>query len=612
MAAVAATIYRVQEPRRQEMTVAWRLYSNQPIIGLSPRTYNTRTPGVRYNAQGLNLAHACTDAYTSLITKDEPRSWFDVVGGDRQLKKRAKQMQSFIDGVNAETNRSQLRLRTVRDTGIFGQGITKICRSNEFAKPRIQLWRRNPWQILVDEQEAAEGNPANIYEMMWIDKRVLMAMYPKLAAEIRSASSSAYMDTPSGSYTDTNFLDFAVVVEGWHRPRVAGPAGTNDGRRSLIVGQLVLEDEPYTWHRFPFEWNYRDVPVQGLYGQGIPNEIAPVQLEINRVMRTISQSQRLAVGHWFIEQGSDVNTNAINDIVASIVRYSGTKPEYIQYPPVSQDVYQYLWMLWQKGFESLGISQMAAMAMKPPGLNASVAIDTYADVQSDRYKPAYKLYQEWDKRVTEQILHLGRELSEEDPDFEVTNKTTKSMMATVRLADVLLKDDEFNLRIKEINQLGDDVPEKLQTVSDFTSAGLFDPDDGKRMLLEDGGMPDLVGYESLEAAAYNFVEMCADAAIEDAKYIQPNVYLAGPDGTMKLPISRMRKFYLKASCDGVPDENLKLLRQWMEEAANIMPPPPPPPPPPGAPAPGAPHPGGPLALAKNMAPPPPPPMAGAA
>lgn len=603
---VASTLWRVQEPLRHAWLTAWRLYTNQPIQGLGPKGYKIRSHG-RYNAQGLNLCRAVTDSYVALITKDRPRSFFDVVGADRKLKTKAKHLQSFIDGISYETRLEEKQLTIVRDTAIFGEGIVKIFRSDECGSPRVAIERRKPWCILVDEQEAASGWDScdNIYEIEYVDRLALMARFPEFADRIRLASSSSYLEAPGDTQTDTNFQDTCVTVEAWHKPRIAGPDGSRDGRHTLIVGSLVLADEEWDVRRFPLEFCYMNTPIQGVYESGIPNEIAPQQFEINRIMRTISKSQRLSVGHWMVETNSDVDTNAIDDIVASIVRYSGVMPEYVVHPGVTEDVYAYLWQIWAKGFEVKGLSQLASMAQVPQTLKSSVAIETYADVGSDRQRVCYREYQNWNLRVTEQILHVAREISEEDPSFEVKSTSSKSMMKTVRAADVLLKDEEFNLKIREVNALGEDVSSKLQTVSDLTSAGLIDGDSGKRMLIEDGGVPDLQEYESLEASSYNFVEFCVDKAIDDDEYVKPNIFV----DDLSLCVQRMRKFYLKAQMDGVEDTKLKLLRQWMTEAADLKTAmtPPAPPPMPGAP-PGLPKPGGPLALAGHMAPPPAPPM----
>ena len=604
LANVASTIYRVQEPLRQAWTVAWRLYTNQPIMGLGPKTYKMRVPGPRYNAQGLNLVKAVQDSWHAQITKDEPRTWFDVVGGDRRLKRRAKQMQSFMDGVATSSGWRQVRPLVMRDCGLFGEGISKTFRDDSVdGKPQIKVERRNPWFLLCDEQEAVNGTPANMYEIMWVDRNVLMEEYPELAGQIREATSTTYMEAAAETYSDTNFLDFVVVVEAWHLPRISGKDGTLDGRRTMIVGDLVLEDELYTWHRFPFDWCYRAKPVQGVYDQGIPGELAPQQLEINRIMRCISQSQRLACGHWLVPNQAEIDTSAINNVIASVIRHeAGFPPEFKVFQAVSEEVYQYLWAIWAKGFESQGVSQMAAMAQMPVGLKSSVAIDTYADVSSARFAPQYKEYQDWNKRVAEQIIHLAREITDEYPGFETKATGSRATVKTIRAAEVLLKDEEFNLEIKEVNQLGADVPAKMETVADLTSAGLVSQDDGKRMMIEDGGLPDLTEYESLEASSYNFVAYCADKAIDDDEYIQPNLFVDDP----QLCIQRMRKLYLKAQMDDVPDESLRLLRQWMEEMANMASAnaPPAPPQPGMAAGPSMPKPGGPLGPAQTMGAPP--------
>ncbi len=569
---IVATLYRVQEPLRTFMTVAWRLYTNQPIIGLSPRNYRTRTPGMRSNAPGLNLVKAVTDSYVSLITHDRPKTFFDVAGGDWDLHRKAHHLQIYMDGISYETDFQHTAGDVVRDSAIFGQGVSRTYADYTNEKdPKIRIERVFPWEILCDDSEAVYGKPSCIYQYRYVDRKVLMTLHPDKITEIRLANSSAFVDAPGSTYTDGTFIDQVVVIEGWHLPTVPGTfeeGGTMDGRHTTIVGNCILDDEEYLWDRFPFEFCYRQTPVQGIWGIGIPSELAPTQLEINRLMRTINQSQRLAVGHWLVEQNANVDTNAINNVVASIIRYTGNAPSYVSYPAVQADVYNYLWTLWGKGFEVIGVSELAAMSQIPANIKSGKAMDTYEDVQSNRFKPAYREYERFVLKITEQVMHWSREIQENYPDFEVKTPSSRSMMKTVKWADVGLHDNEFTLKLKPANMLGDDVAERFQNVADMQEQGMIDPITAKRMMLEDGGLPDVEGYESLEAASYNLTMYALTQIADHGKYVIP-------DGMMDIGLSAKiaQMFYLKCKLCGLEEKRLRMIREWMEDLASKAPPP---------------------------------------
>jgi hypothetical protein len=275
------------------------------------------------------------------------------------------------------------------------------------------------------------------------------------------------------------------------------------------------------------------------------------------------------------ERNADVDTNAINNVVASIIRYTGNPPTYVSFQAVSQEVYSYLWALWAKGFESTGVSEMAAMSQVPQGIKSGKAIDTYADVQSDRFKPAYRNYEHWFIRITEQVIHWAREIMETYPDFEVKAPGSKTMMKTVKWADVHLKDEEFQLKLKPANMLGDDVAERFQMVEDMVGAGFIDPITAKRLMVENG-IPDIEGEISLEMAAFNLTMCCATDIADHGIYSPPDAMLADQ---IPLMINVVRMFYLKAvQCKLAPDR-LRMLREWMQQAASLVPPPLPPVPP---------------------------------
>lgn len=583
-------LWRNLEPTRMSMIRAARLYGNLPILGLSPRLYRQKQLTIRNRRIALNVIKSTVDTYVSILTKDRPKVTFLTSGGDWSLQRKAKLLEKFIDGQFYETDLHITAQAVSRDSALFGIGLVKVYSEETRKGPKICIERVLPWELLVDDQDASYGEPRCMYHVKFMDRRALMVKYPEHREELMMASTPMFDETGTNYQDQNDSIDLCAVVEAW-----ALPLGNDEeGRHVIACGNVTLVDEPYTDEFFPFEVLYRQKPIQGIWGQSLADELEAIQVEIARILMNIQRSQMLAVGHWLVENNAKINTNAINDVVASIIRYSGMKPEYVAYQPVSNDVYSHLDRLWQRAFEVVGISQMTAQSQKPAGLNSGKAMLVYADVQSQRFQPCYREYQHWYLNLAHQIIHQARKISDSHPDFAV-KATGKSMITAVKWADCCLDDEEYSLQLKPTNALADDPAAKLQIVQDMINAGMINPDDGRRLL----DMPDLEQLNSLENAAYDVVMMSVERMIDEGEYFGPEPYM-GPE-YLQQAIHIVQMQYLKARLNFVPEDRLALLRRWMDEAADKLAPPAPPPEatapglPPGAPPPGPPGapPGGP-------------------
>jgi hypothetical protein len=576
---VTTRLWRDLEPMREMMLTAARLYGNLPTLGLSPRLYRQRQTGANRRRLSLNVIKSVVDTYTALICKDQPKMSFVTNGGDWSLQRRAKLLEKFVDGVNYEQELHMQAQQVVRDSALFGIGFVKLyADEDDEDDPHVAMERVLPWELLVDDQEACHGKPQSLHQVKFVDKRALMQEYPDHAADIMAAGAGTFMDFGEG-FDGVNIVEWVAVIESWHLARTAK---SGDGRHCISVGQALLEDDEWTERKFPFESLYRQRPLQGMWGQSLADELAPLQVEIARLLQLIQRSQMTAVGHWLVEENARINTNAINDVVGSIIRYTGAQPEFKAFQPVSNDVYAHLDRLWQRAFEVVGISPMAAQSQKPAGLNSGRAMLVYADVQSQRFQPSYREYQEFYRRMALQSIHLARQIDERHPGYRV--KTTgKSMMKTVAWADANLKDEEFELKLLPTNKLADEPSARLEIVQGMMNSGMISPEDGRRLL----EMPDLEAFESYENASYDNIMRAAEEICENGRYYGPEPYMNLADA-----IKRMQMCYLKARLDNVPEDRLELMRRWIDEAVALAQPPAPPPQlPPGGdqpPGPGAP------------------------
>lgn len=558
---IAARIWRDQQPTRDAMLRAARMYGNLPMMGLSPKLYRQRTL-TRGRRLSLNIIKAVVNTYTAMVTKDQPKVSFVTSGGDDELQRRAKKLEKFVDGTAYDQSLKAQSYQIVRDSALFPFGVIKFYKDHSGKKPRVGMQRTLPWEWLFDDQEAADGKPPNGYHLKFCDRRAFADMVrrgafgqkpnPELAAKIEQGGTTGFDDIGE-SFDQVNLVEWCAVVEAWHLP----PDFETPGRHAIaVVGvdEPVL-DEKYTWHRFPCELLYRERPIQGVHGESLAEELAPIQVEVSRLLMLIQRAQMYVVGHWVVEENSRINTNAIDDVTASIIKYAGTPPKYEAPQTVAGDVYTHLDRLWNRAFEVIGVSQMTAMGEKPAGLNSGKAIETYADVSSVRFKPNYAEFQDWHLRIAQQEIHWAAEIAEEHPEFEV--RAPGKMMETVRWGEVHLREEEYVLQMYPTNKLADDPSARLSQVQDMLNAGMLSPEDGRRLL----DMPDIEAINSYESASYDNTMEAARRIIEDGDYF-------GPVSQMNLEdsIKRMQQVYLKARFDSVNPERLDLLERWIQEA----------------------------------------------
>jgi hypothetical protein len=489
----------------------------------------------------------------------------------------------------------------------YGTAICKIADERP-RRTHICIERVLPWELLCNPDDALYGRPQCLYQVRRADRLVVQETWPEFADKLAHGGQDFASTNMKEAIFSADQTDVVMIVEAWRLPQ--GDYG--GGRHTIVCGDVTLLDEEWDRQSFPFEFLYRQQPGEGIWGMSLSQELSGIQLAINKLARDIQRAQNLVVGHYLIENSTEINTGSINDRIGGFIRYRGTKPEYYAPPPVSDQNINYMGQLWQRGFETIGISQQTAQSQKPPGLDSGKALMVYADIQSQRFKPSYEEYQHFFLRLGRQIIETARGM---DESFYV-KAAGKQTMSVVSWADAGgLDDSEFALKLYPTNALADDPSARFQQVQNLMSANLIDPKAGRRLL----DMPDLEEFSSYENASYNLTMKIMGQILDGKEYIGPEPYMDLAEG-----IKLMQLGYLKGRLEDVPEDRLQLISTWISQAEGLLNPQPEAPPPvaPGMPqqpgeltppgmtpgpegplptAQGIP-PGGPLAPAKHMAP----------
>lgn len=563
------TIDSRQEYRRIRNIRHARLYNNQEILGqfnsIYAGTYDTSPSNL-----SLNICASIVDTLASKIAKQKTRPYFLTEEGQWKLQNKAKKLQKFVDGQFNAMGHYETKQKTFIHAGIFGTGATKfytqdgeVCSENSIID-----------EIVVDDAEAMYGKPRSLYQKRYVDRDILIDMFPKHEAHIKGAGSGIPLGLDVRSTSD-----LVLVVEAWH---LKSSKDAKDGRHSMVIDNCTLECSPWKHPWFPFtEYRYKD-SITGWWGIGCIESLVPIQLEINRTLKSIQQAHRLtAIPRVWIEKMAGVNKAHLTNQIGSIGTYTGTPPLFDRGTAMPSEIYGFLENLWNKGFAQEGVSQMSAASQKPAGLNSGVALREYQDVESDRFQLQGQRYEQSFLADSEKVIAMTKELSE--------NGTKVSVMLggyanaeRIEWSEVDMDADKYVLKAFPASILPTTPAGKLQTIQEMMQSALIDKDTAMTLL----DFPDLKDAMNVTTANQQLVKKQVDRMLnEDGKYDGPEPYFG-----LQWAKNFTQLSYLRAKMDGAPDDRLEMLRTYMSDcdalmgsAAQAMAPPPQPGAQPGAP-----------------------------
>lgn len=547
---IGATVDLLQKAQSERQShYLWYslLYGNTSLSGWANRG-RYRTVATRKRLVSFNVVKSCVDTVTSRMAKSKPKPEFITSGGDYRQQRKAKKLNKFMDGLFSQNAYQGLANMVFRDACVLGTGVIHVFP----LEGKVKYERVLCTEILIDEQEARDGNPRQLHWLRPVDRDVLKDLYPEKASEIDRLDDEA---SPSGV---EKVSDNVLVRSSWHLP--SGP-DAEDGLHVVTVGDVVLYSEPWTKESFPFaffRWNRR---MDDFWGQGLAEDLAGIQLEINDIYEAVQRSFRLAgTFKLFAKKGSQVDVDHFREAFGSVIWYTDTKPEYVLPQIVPPEMYRQLNELIQKAYEQSGVSQMNATSQKPGGDLSGVALRTLNDVQSDRFASVQMAHEQLCLDVTRLSLAAIEDL-EESGESVTVRATDRKKMNVIRWKDVRLDSDDYTLRCEAISSLPDSNAGKLQTIQELMRAGLISPATGRRLL----DFADLEKFEGQAAASEDALQQAFDMIVEEGKYTPPEPYDDLVTGRTKA-----LECYQLGKVQALEEDKMELLRRWIDAAGALQ------------------------------------------
>ncbi len=552
---VVKAIRQNQEGRKVADLLHASLYGNQPMLGFGLGAASRRSV-LGSSKLALNVVRNMTGAVTSKVAaKNKPKPTFITEEGNNELREKAEKLEKFVGGVFYESGVYAQLARCFRDACVWGTGILKVYETDE----RVEVMRVRQPELVVDEDEARDGEPRNLYERRYYDTLVLAEQWASgdavLAESIERAS--GIRDTDDIEYSYRSTASQVLVTEAWH----LGEGKGKKGRHVICIDGATLLDEPWDGP-FPFAVMRWSEPLEGFFGVGLSEELMGVQAEINKLLQQIQRGHHLIAGHWLVEHGSKVVTSAINNDLASIVKYTGTKPDYHAPQIVSPEIYNHLWQLYAKAFEIAGISQLNATGQKPAGLDSGAAQRAYQDIQTERFLEVGQAYEEFVVEAARQVVRCAKRVGGK---YRV-RAVDKNSLRFIDWSEIDLDEDLYVIRVYPTSMLPSTPAGRLAWAEDMIKSGVIPPED----VLDVIDFPDTEAYAKRRNAPRRLIERNITHMLRTGKFISPE-----PMDNHQLAMRIVNEAYHEARLDGVPEDKLELLRRYMADTADFMKAPPP-------------------------------------
>lgn len=536
--------------RREKNLLCLRLYANLDIQGLGPFAYvRTNTEALPENRVKMNLIASCIDTAAAKISKMKPKITFLTSGGDFSLREKARKLQKFILGTFYSNKVHELHQGMFKDSLIFDIGAIKhFIQGKKIVSERVL-----PTEIYVDTADAMYGKPSQMFHVKFVSKEALAKEYPDDRAAI--FESACQLDSEQNLRALDEEDDFVIVMEAWR----LGPNGKKNGLHTICTNKVMLHKEKYKYDYFPFTFDRWTPPSIGFYGQSLAERLIGNQIEINKMLRVIQRAFHLGSAFKvFLEYGSKVSREHINNDVGSIVYFSGQAPTYYTPQTVHPEYFEHLRWLIQSCYDEVGISQLSASSKIPIGMDggSGKALREYNDLESERFVLQAQEYESSFLTTARIYIDLAREIG----DYE-TVAESKRFIESINWEDIALENNEFLMQMFPTSMLPQTPAGRLAYVRELLQDGMIDQSFALSLL----EFPDIEGYTSLKTAPLDDILDTLERVLYHGEYLTPE-----PFQNLELGVEIFQMAYLRARKDKAPDERLEDMRRWIEQAQAML------------------------------------------
>ena len=470
---------------------------------------------VSNNMFTFNIIRACANSAHNKIAKIKPKVTFLTKDADTSTTEIAKRMDSYIFSTYKQSKAYKEGSKAVLDCLISGLGICKIYKQ----KGKVEIKKISSNDFFMDHPYKGYSIPTECGEKKTYSSRELIEMFPTKADKIEEM------------HGDKENISVVEMYKAY--------------KKKIIFTDKVLLDYSDWKYSLPYSFLKWTEATEGVIGISLAKELIAIQKVMTYILEKTLMSLRLfAVPKVLLEQGSNPTEKEIGNLVAEIIEYNkgSEKPTWLTPPAMNQQVLNILLMLWEKGFEVTGLSQLQAHGQLPQGLKAAsgAALRTYNQIESERFQLFRTDYEDFYINIAEKIIEM---------DDGLKNKFTKKEVEMVK--------DHVN--IFSSNILPETPAGRQALVSEMFNSNLITR--SQALMLIDS--PDTNKLLSSEAKRVQAIEILLEKSIKSKKLTDPLVIrVLG----IEVFLDKARKLFAQIVVEeGEDSEKLTVLSEMIDE-----------------------------------------------
>lgn len=498
-----------------------------------------------------NVCKMCVDSIASKIAMNKVRPEIITSGGSPDKQEKAAMMTSYMDYLYKKLKVDEKMELQFRDKCIYGTSCVKAS----IVDDEIVLDNVRIRDLRFDAMECMDGDPSQLHQVRFVSRATLRALYPDMKSEIASAP----------SLNASNGTEHLKVIESWH---LRSGKKAKDGLRVVSLENACLEIEPYDFDRFPFVFGFWTKPLFGFHGVGLVEELLGIQHEINETLDRIRESMRFSVPRVFINSMTDINEDELNDIVGAIVRYDGQLSPVVSTPStVSDATLAFLKSLFEKAFETSGISLLSATSKKPGGLESGAAISEYMDIETERFSLIALAWEREHLDLADLLFMMSKALYGNRNIAIKIMTEDKRYLETKFWKEISFPDEDMELSLYPTPPLPKTPAGQIQAVINLTQGGVLQPEEAKTLLR----FKDTNSWFKTATAKDRFCrKLIGDILVSGEIKRAPNDYM---------PLDQLTEVALEMYLDALTNESIEetsiaALEEFMEELKAMQAPPP--------------------------------------
>lgn len=508
----------------------------------------------------FNVIRSVAETLQARHGKHQPKPEIHTVAGTWRMRRRAKGMGRYIDGVWEQRKADRMRRDTLLDCLVTGEGDIK-----QFINQGRVEWARVPCEnVLRHPRELRAGHVRTMYQVAAVDREVAAAMWPDSKHEILNGDKRAPQELLDGEDDDD---DLILIAEAWHLPYGQDDEGEwIGGRHCVITDGCTLHDEPWELPKFPIVELHMVGDTFGRGGVGYPERLAGLQASQNRMAETAEEVARLMPPKYALIGGAmpaAEDEERWSNLPAEILRFTAGDVKVLSANADLMACMQAAAMQRAEMYRIEGIAEDSATGAVPVNLDSGKAQLVHRDSGAERLIEMSQRVEEFTCDLCRLELDLTAQIAKTGDTSKLVAYAGDGQLEEVKFDKVSLGDSPIVVRVAAINKFANSPEGKHKQLLDLLNAGAISLARFYRLY----ELTDLEADSMEQHAGYDYSMSLIEKALDAEDGIPPAVprYCDKP-----ALVDLGWKHAAIEGCQGATDADLEALIAMLGQAQSLI------------------------------------------